>query len=322
MLDSSLQRLTAKIERIAALDTTVLLGGETGTGKTRLARMIHERSPRRNEPFLVVNCGALSSNLIESEMFGHVRGAFTGADKDRTGKFAEVGRGTLLLDDVDALPPSVQAKLLRVVEDRLFEPVGSNRTMPVQARLIAASNRELDREAAAGRFRADLYYRLDVVSFRLPPLRERVDAIGELALGFLAEYSAKMNRPGLYLGQEALWALQEYSWPGNVRQLRNAIERGVALASGPEIGPEDLPEVVGGGARMPVSPTAPPRLAAAPGPHLATLDLARSKEEAEKVRILLALERHGANRVRAAEELGVSRMTLYKKLHKYGLMNA
>src|SRR5271165_3996776 len=175
-----------QIRRIAPQDTTILLGGETGSGKTRLAGVIHRLSPRRDKPLLTVNCGALAANLIESEMFGHVKGAFTGADTNRIGKFTEVGRGTLFLDEIDSLPPVLQAKLLRAVEDRVFEPVGSNKTQPLQARLISASNRPLDQEVASGRFRADLYYRLNVVAFNLPPLRERVEGIPQLASAFLA----------------------------------------------------------------------------------------------------------------------------------------
>ncbi|MCA1685251.1 MAG: sigma-54 factor interaction domain-containing protein, partial [Planctomycetia bacterium] len=173
-------RLMEQVRRVAPGDTTILLGGETGTGKTRLARMVHELSRRAKEPFLAINCGALSASLIESEMFGHVRGAFTGADRDRTGKFAEAGRGTLFLDEVDSLPPVLQAKLLRAVEDRVFEPVGSNQSVMLRARLVAASNRDLEREVIAGRFRADLFYRLNVVSFSLPPLRDRREVVPEL----------------------------------------------------------------------------------------------------------------------------------------------
>jgi DNA-binding NtrC family response regulator len=311
------RRIVDLVHRVARLDTTVLLGGETGTGKTRLARLIHQLSPRRDQPFLVVNCGALSSNLIESEMFGHVRGAFTGADKDRTGKFAEVGRGTLLLDDVDALPPSVQAKLLRVVEDRLFEPVGSNETMPVHARLIAASNRPLDREAAAGRFRSDLYYRLNVVSFHLPPLRERPPGVmRELAEKFVAELCGRLGRPGLRLSGTALEALEAYRWPGNVRELRNIIERAVALAEGPWIGRDDLPDSVLAVAPRIVGGCEAERDADTPGES--TLEQVRGAAELSIIRD--ALLRHGNNRLRAASALGISRMTLYKKLHKYGLM--
>ena len=170
-------RMMEQVHRIAPMDTTILLEGETGTGKTRLAGLIHGLSPRRGKPFLVVNCGALSESLIESEMFGHVRGAFTGADADRTGKFAGAGRGTLFLDEVDSLPLSVQSKLLRAVEARVFEPVGSNRSQTLHARLIVACNRPLDQEVAAGRFRADLFYRLNVIAFVMPPLRHRIATV-------------------------------------------------------------------------------------------------------------------------------------------------
>src|SRR4051794_32538795 len=233
--------LVEQVRRVAPQQTTVLLGGETGTGKTRLARLLHELSPRREQPFLVVNCGALSATLIESELFGHVRGAFTGADRDRVGKFADAGRGTLLLDDVDALPPAVQAKLLRVVEERLFEPVGSNRAQPAQARLIVASNRRLEEEVAADRFRQDLYYRLNVVSFHLPPLRERLELLPALADKFVAEFAARNGRAVRGVSPEALRALAGHDWPGNIRELRNVIERAVALCPGDVIGTEELP---------------------------------------------------------------------------------
>ena len=168
-------------------------------------------------------------------MFGHVKGAFTGADADRTGKFAEVGRGTLFLDEIDSLPPALQAKLLRAVEERVFEPVGSNKTQPLQARLIVASNRPLEQEVAAGRFRADLFYRLNVVAFTLPPLRERADGIPHLARGFLAEFARRIGRPVLEIDAEAMRALEAHAWPGNIRELRNVIERAVALCDGPMI---------------------------------------------------------------------------------------
>jgi two-component system response regulator HydG len=310
--------LMDQVRRVASRDATVLLGGETGTGKTRLARLIHDLSPRAAEPFVVINCGALSATLIESEMFGHVRGAFTGADRDRTGKFTAAGRGTLLLDEVDALPPALQAKLLRAVEDRVFEAVGSNRPQLLQARLVAASNRALDQEVVAGRFRADLYYRLNVVAFTLPPLRERSDVIPELARTFAAGFAGRAGQPAPTLGPDVLRALEAYAWPGNVRELRNAIERAVALCAGPELAPEDLPDPIRPAAGAPAAEARP---AAAFGRAGATT-LANTKEHAEASRIAEALDRHGNNRLRAAAELGISRMTLYKKLHKYGLMNA
>jgi two-component system response regulator HydG len=299
-----------QVRRIAAQDTTILLGGETGTGKTRLAGLIHQASPRRDRPFLTINCGALTASLIESEMFGHVKGAFTSADANRTGKFTDVGRGTLFLDEIDSLPPVLQAKLLRAVEDRVFEPVGSNKTQTLQARLIVASNRSLEQEVEAGRFRADLFYRLNVVAFTLPPLRERADGISHLARGFLTEFATRTGRPILDISPGATRALEAHRWPGNVRELRNVIERAVALSEGSMIRCEDLPD----GFRD-------PGLAELAGPPVATT-LAQSKELTERERITEALDRNGNNRLRAAAELGISRMTLYNKLRKFGLMPA
>jgi DNA-binding NtrC family response regulator len=252
--------LMEQVRRVAPQDVTLLLCGESGTGKTRLARLIHELSPRRGQPFLVVDCGALTPSLIESELFGHVKGAFTGADSDRAGKLAAAGRGTLLLDEVNALPLPLQGKLLRAVDERAFEPVGGNSSLPVQARLIAASNVPLEREAAEWRFRRDLYYRLGVVTFALPPLRQRREAIPALAARFLGEFAAR-NRPEVTgLTAEAVEVLQRYEWPGNVRELRNAVERAVALCQGPEVGLEDLfgsfrrPVTTGGSVDMPANP--------------------------------------------------------------------
>jgi two-component system response regulator HydG len=325
---ASRRRIMEQIHRVAALDTTILLGGETGTGKSRLARSIHELSPRRDLPFLVVNCGALSAPLIESELFGHVKGAFTGADRDHTGKFAEVGRGTLLLDEIDALPTVLQAKLLRAVEERVFEPVGSNNTRPVQARLIAASNRSLDVEAAASRFRSDLYYRLNVICFTLPPLRDQRETIPGLAREFVTEFAARSGRDVEGISAAALRSLQTYDWPGNIRELRNVIERAVALCVGHEIQLDDLPEQfqrygTQNGKSLGVTASAPAAArSASVASQSAAPTLARTKDDAERFRITDALRRHSNNRLRAAAELGISRMTLYKKLHKYGLMGS
>jgi DNA-binding NtrC family response regulator len=328
-------RMMNQVRTVAPQDTTVLLTGETGTGKTHLARLVHELSPRRHLPFLVINCGALSSGLIESEMFGHVRGAFTGADRDRTGKFQEVGAGTLLLDEIDALPLALQAKLLRAVEERLCEPVGSNRSFPIKARLIAASNRSLEQEATAGRFRSDLYYRLNVVGFTLPPLRHRPWTLAPLANHYVAEFSSKSGREVRSLNPEVLKALEGYSWPGNIRELRNVIERAVALCPGPEIQLDDLPPVI----RTPQAVNGHATESSQNGHSLTngngtgngtgngngvqsarkTSTLVATKEEAEVARITQALVKHSNNRLRAAAELGISRMTLYKKLRKYNL---
>jgi DNA-binding NtrC family response regulator len=314
---NGMETLLEQVRLVAGQDMTVLLGGETGTGKTRLARLIHELSPRRAEPFLVINCGALAAELIESEMFGHVKGAFTGADRVRTGKFAAAGRGTLLLDEIDALPLALQAKLLRAVEERVFEPVGSNESLPVQARLIAASNRPLELEVEAGRFRADLYYRLNVIGFYLPPLRERPGMIRHLAASFLADCAARNGRPVHGITHEALRILENYSWAGNIRELRNVIERAVALCSGPNIGIRDLPEAlcVMSSSVSPCTRPAEP-MENSPSP----LALRHARGEAEAALILQALRKHGNNRLRAARELGISRRTLYKKLHRYGMM--
>jgi DNA-binding NtrC family response regulator len=319
--------LREQVYRVATQDITVLLAGETGTGKTRLARLIHHLSPRSAEPFLVIDCGALSANLIESEMFGHVKGAFTGAERERVGKLAVAGKGTLLLDEINSLPLPLQAKLLRAVEDRVFEPVGSNKPQPLQARLIAASNAPLDQEMTAGRFRPDLYYRLNVIAFYLPPLRDRRGTVPGLALKFLSEFVAR-NRPDVRgLTPEARAALEGYGWPGNIRELRNVLERAVALCRGPDVEVRDLPENVWR-ARPAQGPEGPQAGAPAlPEPYTrpqgtannAPLTLTQSREEAEIHRIKAALEKNGNNRLRAAAELGISRMGLYKKLHKYRL---
>jgi len=337
-------QMIEQIKRIVPLETTIMIGGETGTGKTHLAGVIHRLSPRRDQPFLTINCGALAANLIESEMFGHVRGAFTGAETDRTGKFAAVGSGTLFLDEIDSLPAELQSKLLRVVEERAFEAVGSNKTLRLQARLIVASNRPLEREVAAGRFRPDLFYRLNVVAFEIPPLRERIAVIPALARAQLADYAARHGRRIDGIARAAMQAMLAYAWPGNVRELRNVIERAVALGHGATIELADLPEHL----HTAVGPASPPQSApaAAPSPPdllptspvavapdvgsealrgpltAAGSTLAQTKDQFERAIIAEVLERNSDNRLRAAAELGISRMTLYKKLHKYGMMGA
>jgi len=300
-----------QLRRVAPQDATVLLTGETGTGKTRLARLIHQLSPRRGEPFLVVDCGALSSGLVESELFGHARGAFTGADRERAGKLAAAGSGTLLLDEVNSLPPPLQGKLLRAVDERVFEPVGSDRPRQVKARLIAASNAPLEREVEAGRFRADLYHRLNVVGFFLPPLRDRRPSIAPLACRFLKELASRNRADVTGLSSSAMQALERYHWPGNVRELRNVIDRAVALCPGPRINLDDLPDVI-----RTAASTSPHPLPAEDDPFF---PLPPGEDEEERELILRALRKHNNKRRAAAEELGISRMGLYNKLQKHGL---
>lgn len=320
-LEGDDERVMEQVSRVATQDTTILLGGETGTGKTRLARLIHELSNRRDEPFVVVNCGSMTAGQIEAELFGHVRGSLDGPKHVRLGKLAEVGRGTLFLDEVDALPLSLQPRLLKVVEDRVSESFedASNGPVPIQARVIAATNRDLEHEVEAGRFRSDLYYRLNVIGLQLPPLRERPASIAPLASKFLKASGGAESEVDS-ISAPALKALEDYDWPGNIRELKNTIERAVALAVAREIQLDDLPEAIrrrdhATWRRGLLRPTAPPATAGS------NSTLAEIKRDAEFTRITEALEKHGNNRLRAASELGISRMTLYKKLYKYGLMD-
>jgi DNA-binding NtrC family response regulator len=308
-----MRKLLGQLYAVAPLDATILVLGETGVGKTHLARVVHTLSPRKAKPFLVVHCASLPPALLESELFGHVRGAFTHAERDRTGKLAEVQDGTLLLDEADCVPYEAQVKLLRAVEDRVFEPVGSNEPQTLRARLIAASNRPLEEEVAAGRFRADLYYRLNVVSFCLPPLRQCAELIRPLAEKFLAEACARNKRDIGGFSQETLRALQAYHWPGNVRELRNVIDRAAALGTAEVIGLTDLPDGLLHSHRRP-----DPAIKTAELP--CANHLAEARMAAEFERLQEALLRHHNNRTSAAAALGISRVTLYKKLRRYGLI--
>jgi DNA-binding NtrC family response regulator len=316
-----MQRLLGQLSAVAPLETTVLLTGETGSGKTHLARVIHRLSPRQDRPFVVVHCGSLTPTLLQSELFGHVRGSFTGAECNYAGKFAEAADGTILLDEVDCIPLESQAKLLRVMDDRVYEPVGSSRPQPLRARMVVASNQPLEGLVAAGQFRADLYYRLNVVSFVLPPLRDRREAIMPLAEQFLASFAARAPRKVRGFAPGAVLAIQGYDWPGNIRELRNAIERAVALGSGEQVHLADLPAAVQGSWR-PFGPEWPDHAFESgsregrPGSN----GLALGREEGERKRLLETLQRHNNNRTTAAAELGISRVTLYKKMHQHGLL--
>jgi DNA-binding NtrC family response regulator len=310
--------LMGQVRRVAPQETTVLLTGETGTGKTRLAKLIHDLSPRRGEPFQVVDCGALSESLAESELFGHTKGAFTNADRARPGMFASAGHGTVFLDEINSLPLTLQSKLLRAVEERCFKPVGSDKQQPLHARIIAASNAPLEQEVAEGRFRQDLYYRLNVVGFYLPPLRERRASIPGLVQFCFREFTAR-NRPDVTdLQPETLECLQNHHWPGNIRELRNVLERAVALCAGPILTLDNLPEQVRRSGSSPARPR--PQAACRHSSPDTPATLAQTKRDVELQRILAALENNNNNRLRTARELGISRIALYKKLHKYGLM--
>ena len=289
-------------ERVAGVDTTVLLTGESGTGKELMARFIHDQSPRAKGPFVAINCGALPEPLLESELFGHVRGSFTGAVSDKKGLFEEANHGTLLLDEIAETPPAIQVKLLRALQEREIRRVGATTPIKVDVRVLAATNKNLEKAVAGREFRRDLYYRLNVINIPIPPLRERREDILSLARLFMDHYAKAQGKVIRAISAEALDLLTAYPWPGNVRELENVIERAVVLAVRDRITVADLPQAVRSGEITP-----------APG----ELPEARSLKELEKRAILAALERHQGNRTRAARELQISLHTLWRKLKTY-----
>jgi transcriptional regulator with GAF, ATPase, and Fis domain len=319
-------RIFRLIENLEASDATVLLTGESGTGKEMVARAIHIHSGRRNRPFVPVNCGALPGELLESELFGHVRGAFTGAVKDRVGRFEAAGGGTIFLDEVGDLPLPLQVKLLRVLQERTFERVGESTSRRSEARVVAATNRDLKRAIADGEFRDDLYYRLRVVPVEIPPLRSRPEDIGPLAEHLLAKVNARHGR-NLRLSPNATKVLWRYDWPGNVRELENALEYAVAVSRGQTIQPDNLPsEIVDGarlaetrprGGREAPAETGAAVLPAAPAPGAPAVE--PGPENGEKTRILAALNAHQWRRGATAEALGMSRTTLWRRMRELGL---
>jgi two-component system, NtrC family, response regulator AtoC len=298
------------VQKVAPTPTTVLIEGESGTGKELVARALHDLSPRGERPFVAVNCGAIPETLIESELFGHAKGAFTDARTAKRGLFEEADGGTLLLDEIGELPLLVQPSLLRVLQQGEVRRVGDSRAARVDVRVLAATNRDLGAHVQAGRFREDLYYRLNVVQLRLPPLRERQDEIAVLADHILARHAERIAMPPRRLSPRALELLQRYRWPGNVRELENALERALVLAEDEEIGPEALPDAV----QRAVLPEPPP---SHPDPGDLSVKRAQRALEAELIR--RALERTQGNRTRAAELLELSPRALLYKIREYGL---
>ena len=300
----SLRKVLQTVELVAPTDATVLIYGESGTGKELIARALHLNSPRANAPFLVINCGALTESLLESELFGYKKGAFTGAIADKKGYLELAEGGTLVLDEVSEMEFSIQVKFLRALEQREFIPLGGNKAVKTNVRFIACTNRDLEEEVKKGRFREDLYYRLNVIPIYLPPLRERREDIPLLVGHFIAKYSKRMNKPVQTISKEALEKLCAYDWPGNVRELENVIQRAVALARGQEIEEVNL-----GSLRRELSFDLPPE----------GIDLERELEEIEKAYILKALERTEGNITKAAKLLGITFRSLRYKIQKFGI---
>jgi len=320
----AIQQVCALIQKVAQSDATVLLCGESGTGKEVAARAIHAKSPRRDKPFVAINCGAIPESLIESELFGHVKGAFTGALANRAGCFRAADGGTIFLDEIAELPPAMQVKLLRVLQERVFQPVGSETQVAVDVRVIAASNKNLAAEVQAGRFREDLYYRLNVISIVLPPLRERPMDIPLLIRHFLRQFSELHRKRVFRLSVPAARRLLAYPYPGNVRELANIIEHAVTLCDGETVHECHLPPHVLRG--VPPLNRVAPKHAEPPFPWKSqgngTGNLDTYLEEHEKAILLRALEEAGGVKKKAAEILGINYRSLRHRLSKYGLADS
>src|ERR1700728_3580474 len=301
-VDSASRRVLELAEKVADTSTTVLITGQSGTGKDQLARWIHERGPRRNAPLLKIDCASLPSELVESELFGHERGAFTGAVARKPGRLEMAQDGTIVLDEIAALTMGMQAKLLRVLEERKFERLGGNETLDMNARLMALTNTDLSKAVAAGRFREDLFFRLNVLPITVPPLRERQADISELARYFLARLGPVHGHADITFDAQTLKSLESYGWPGNVRELKNAVEHALVFSKGTQLGPADFPEIVRAGKTA----RGAARL--------------RSLEDIEREAIRETLEATHYKIGKAAEILGISRKTLLEKRKKYGLL--
>jgi DNA-binding NtrC family response regulator len=301
-----MQQVFEIVQQVAPSRATVLITGETGTGKELIAHALHNLSPRKNGPFVAVHAAALPSTLLESELFGHEKGAFTGAVERRIGRFEMADGGTLFLDEVGEIEPAMQVKLLRVLEERQFERVGGAKTIESDVRLVAATNKDLKKLVSEGKFRDDLFYRLSVVSVTLPPLRERREDIALLVHAFLEQCSRENNKPPREITQEALNVLMAYDWPGNVRELRNTIEQMVVLSRSERLTLRDVPAAIRGGADL---------------TKVSAVRTGMTVEQAERQLVVQALKEMAGNRTKAAQKIGVSRRTLHRKLKKYGLEN-
>jgi len=304
--DHRMLKVFDMIDCVADTKATILITGESGTGKSLIARAIHRRSGRRDRPFVEVACGALPENLLESELFGHVAGSFTGAIGDKIGKFLQADGGTIFLDEIGTASPSLQVKLLRVLQEFEFEPVGGNKTHHVDARVILATNEDLSRLVTEGRFRQDLYYRVNVINVELPSIRERLSDIPLLAEHFLRQVCQESGKEVRGFTEEALSVLRQYPWPGNVRELENIIERAVLLGKTQWITVDDLPRQLSAGATVMVEP-------------IGERTLKQALEAPERMIILEVLEKHSWNRHATADTLGINRTTLYKKMKRLGL---
>jgi two-component system response regulator PilR (NtrC family) len=309
-----MRRVLELVQRVASARTTVLITGESGTGKERVARAIHDAGDRHDKPFLVVNCGAIPDALIEAELFGHEKGAFTGATSSRLGLFREAEGGTVLLDEIAELPPALQVKLLRVLQERKVRGVGASGEVAVDVRVLAATNRNVEEDVRAGRFRQDLYYRLNVIRIEVPALRQRIEDVRPLAEHFLSRCSAEQGKDIRALSPDVVRALEAYTFPGNVRELENVVERAVALATGHTIGLGDLPRELSGAAAQPT-----PALVGLPEDGC-NIDAVLG--EVERRLLLQALERSGGVRTQAAKLLGVTLRSLRYRLQKHALSDA
>ena len=321
--DPRMQRIMEMVESVAPSKATVLMAGESGVGKSLIARAIHEHSPRLHEPFVELSCGSIPETLLESELFGHVKGAFTGAHSDKVGRFLAADKGTIFLDEINSASPAMQLKLLRVLQERRFEPVGTSETIEVDVRVVLATNQPLDELVAAGTFRQDLYYRINVVGIDIPPLRERMGDIVTMAKVFLDRQCAELGKQIVGFSDDALGMLMQYSFPGNVRELENIVARAVVLTSGQVIHVSDLPETVIGNAAGSFATGKNPSIV--PPSHNAhqawtPMPLADRMLELETTVLRKALEAHQWNRGKTAQALCINRTTLYKKMKQLGIV--